>query len=390
MNEGKPVFAQVMEWVPHYVFRRIILQCKGDYKVRNFSCWEQFLCMAYAQMTYRESLRDIEACLNSRPEILYHMGFRCGSIHRSTLADANETRDWRMYESLAQVLIRKARKLYATENLGIDFEGAIYALDSSTIDLCLNLFPWADFRSTKAGIKLHTLLDLRGSIPSVILITEAKPHDGYFLDVLIFEPGAIYIMDRGYVDFEKLFAIDQAGAFFVTRAKDGMRFYTVESYLVDKTIGLRCDQMIRLTGFYPRKKYPDAFRRVKFYDEATKQILIFLTNNFNLPARDIARLYKMRWQIELFFKWIKQNLRIKNFYGNSDNAVRTQIWIAVCVYVLAAIIKKQLSLKQNLSTILQILSVNAFDKIPLLQLFANINLQTPQPHDDNQLPLFNL
>jgi len=281
MNEGKPVFAQVMEWVPHYVFRRIILQCKGDYKVRKCSCRDQCLCMAYAQMTFRESLRDIEACLNSRPEILYHMGFRCGNIHRSTLADANETRDWRMYESLAQVLIRRARQLYAKEDLSIEFRGAIYALDSSTIDLCLNLFPWADFRSTKAGIKLHTLLDLRGNIPSVIVITEAKPHDGCFLDVLIFESGAIYIMDRGYVDFEKLFAIDQAGAFFVTRAKDGMRFYVVESYLVDKTTGLRCDQMIRLTGFYPRKKYPDALRRVKFYDEETKQILIFLTNNFN-------------------------------------------------------------------------------------------------------------
>jgi len=390
MNEGKAVFAQVMEWVPHYVFHRIVLQYEGDYKVRNFSCWEQFLCMAYAQVTFRESLRDMEACLNSRPEILYHIGFRCGGIHRSTLADANESRDWRMYEALAVALIRKARKLYATENLGIDFEGAIYALDSSTIDLCLNLFPWANFRDAKAGIKLHTLLDLRGNIPSVILITDAKPHDVWMLDVLIFEMGALYIMDRGYVDFKRLFEIEKANAFFVTRAKDRMKFYVVESREVDSATGLRCDQTIRLNGKQTRKKYPDALRRVKFYDEETKQTLIFLTNNFTLPALDIARLYKMRWRVELFFKWIKQNLRIKKFYGTSDNAVKTQIWIAVCVYVLAAIIKKQLSLKQNLSTILQILSVNAFDKIPLPQLFTNIDPQTSHPINDNQLLLFNL
>jgi hypothetical protein len=390
MNEGKTVFAQVMDWIHEEQFQRCVLKYEGDYKVRNFSCRDQFLCMAYAQVTFRESLRDIEACLNSRPEILYHMGFRCGRVHRSTLADANESRDWRMYESLARILIRKARKLYADQDLGIEFRGAIYALDSTTIDLCLSLFPWADFRSTKAGIKLHTLLDLRGSIPSIILITEAKPHDQIFLDVLVFEPGALYIMDRGYVDFEKLFEIEKAKAFFLTRAKEGMRFYVVESYHVDKITGLRCDQMIRLTGFYPRKKYPDALRRVKFYDEETKQVLIFLTNNFKSPALDIARLYKMRWKIELFFKWIKGNLRIKTFFGNSDNAVRTQIWIAVCVYVLAAIIKKQLSLKQNLSTILQIFSVNAFERIPLPQLFANIDLQTFPHQDDNQLSLFNL
>ena len=390
MNEGKAVFAQVMDGIHEEQFQRCIQQYEGDYKVRNFSCRDQFLCMAYAQVTFRESLRDIEACLNSRPEILYHMGFRCGGIHRSTLADANESRDWRMYEALARMLIRKARRLYATENLGIDFDGAIYAMDSSTIDLCLSLFPWAHFRDTQAGIKLHTLLDLRGNIPSVILITEAKPHDVWMLDILIFEPGALYIMDRGYVDFKRLFEIEKANAFFVTRSKDRMKFYVVTSREVNDSTGLRCDQTIRLNGKKSRKNYPNALRRVKFYDEETDQTLIFLTNNFTLPAPDIARLYKMRWQVELFFKWIKQNLRIKNFYGTSDNAVRTQIWIAVCVYVLAAIIKKQLSLKQNLSTILQILSVNAFDKIPLPQLFANIDLQTLHPKNDNQLLLFNL
>jgi hypothetical protein len=296
-------------------------------------------------------------------------------------------RDWRIYADLAQILVRKARKLYAKEDLGIEFSGVIYALDSSTIDLCLNLFPWADFRSTKAGIKLHTLLDLRGNIPSVIVITEAKPHDGYFLDVLIFEPGAIYIMDRGYVDFEKLFAIDQTGAFFVTRAKDGMRFYVVESFSVDKTDGVRCDQSIRLTGFYSSKKYPNALRRVRFYDEETKQTLIFLTNNFKLPALDIARLYKMRWQIELFFKWIKGNLRIKTFFGNNPNAVKTQIWIAVCVYTLVAIIKKQLNVKQSLSEILQILNVMPFEKISLQELLTKIPLQNSIPLSPNQLSL---
>lgn len=387
MNAGKPLFSQIIEWIPHYAFHRCVARYEGDYKIQTFSCWDQFLCMAFAQVTFRESLRDIESCLRARPEMLYHLGFRSEMICRNTLSNANAVRDWRIYADLAQVLIRKARKLYAQEDLGVDFKGVIYALDSSTIDLCLNLFPWADFRSTKAGIKLHTLLDLRGNIPSVIVITEAKPHDGYFLDVLIFEPGAIYIMDRGYVDFEKLFAIDQAGACFVTRAKDGMRFYVVESYPVDKTTGLRCDQMIRLTGFYPRKKYPDALRRVKFYDEETKQILIFLTNNFKLPALDIARLYKMRWQIELFFKWIKGNLRIKTFFGNNSNAVKTQIWIAVCVYTLVAIIKKQLNVKQSLSEILQILNVMPFEKIPLQELLTKIPSQNPNPSSPNQLSL---
>lgn len=387
MNVGKPIFAQVMEWIHPQQFERCVVRYEGDYKIQSFSCWDQFLCMAFAQVTFRESLRDIESCLRARPEMLYHLGFRSETICRNTLSNANAVRDWRIYADLAQILVRKARKLYAKEDLGIEFSGVIYALDSSTIDLCLNLFPWADFRSTKAGIKLHTLLDLRGNIPSVIVITEAKPHDGYFLDVLIFEPGAIYIMDRGYVDFEKLFAIDQTGAFFVTRAKDGMRFYVVESFSVDKTDGVRCDQSIRLTGFYSSKKYPNALRRVRFYDEETKQTLIFLTNNFKLPALDIARLYKMRWQIELFFKWIKGNLRIKTFFGNNPNAVKTQIWIAVCVYTLVAIIKKQLNVKQSLSEILQILNVMPFEKISLQELLTKIPLQNSIPLSPNQLSL---
>lgn len=386
MQQPKIVFSQVMEWIPHYVFQRIVARHAGDYRIQSFSCWDQFLCMAFAQLTYRESLRDIEVCLRSRQSQLYHLGIR-GNVSRSTLAYANEKRSWKIYEELAYRLIFKARKLYAKDDFGVELEQTVYALDASTIDLCLHLFPWAYFRSTKAGIHLNTLLDLRGNIPSLIHITSADVHEVNWLDELIFELGAFYIMDRGYMDFKRLYLIQLAKAFFVTRAKCNTQLRRLYSHRIEKNTGLRCDHTVRPANFYAAKDYPDALRRIKFYDEKSKRFFIFLTNNFDVPALTICQLYQKRWQVELFFKWIKQNLRIKNFYGTSDNAVRTQIWIAVCVYVLVAIIKKELNLPFSLYEILQILSINAFEQTPLHQLLTKFTSQNSTPHSPNQLLL---
>jgi hypothetical protein len=353
MHTGKMVFAQLMQFVSEYDFRKCVERYGGDHRVRNFTCWDQFLCMAFAQLTYRESLRDIEACLRAKKKKLYHLGIR-GNISRSTISDANDKRDWRIYQDFAMTLIEQARALYANEVIVRRLKRAVYALDSTTIDLCLSLFPWASFRSTKAAVKLHTLLDLRGSIPSVIVISEGKTHDVNILDDISLEPGAIYIMDRGYLDFERLFRIVQASAFFVTRAKKNTKFRRHHSRPVDRTTGIIADQTIFLTGINSCRDYPETLRRVVYRDTDTKKRLVFLTNNFTLSPMTIAKLYKSRWQIELFFKWIKQHLRIKAFFGTSDNAVRTQIWIAVSMYVLVAIVKKQLKLPQSLHTILQI------------------------------------
>jgi len=369
MNAGQTVFAHLMEFVPAYEFRKCVERYRGHYKVKHFSCWEQFLSMAFAELTYRESLRDIEACLRAGQSRLYHMGFR-GNIARNTLANANMMRDWRIFADFAHVLIGIARPLYVGEDLGFQLEQTIYALDSTTIDLCLALFPWALFRRHKAAITLHTLLDVRAKIPTVIIITSGKVHDVNILDEFLFEPGAIYVMDRGYVDFKRLHHIQEASAFFVTRAKRNFRFRRLYSHPVDKTTGLQCDQTIMLTGFYARKDYPEKLRRIRYLDPETNKRFVFLTNNFALPAIIITRLYRARWHVELFFKWIKQHLRIKALYGTSENAVKTQIWIAIAVYVLVAIVKKRLDLSQSLYGILQILSVTLFEKTPILQLFS--------------------
>jgi transposase len=355
--------------------------------VKSFSCLDHFLCLAFAQLTYRESLRDSESCLRAVHPRLYHMGFRCPRICRNTLAHANEQRDWRIYADFAQVLIRIARELYANDDFGLELKEAVYAFDSTTIDLCLALFPWAKFRKTKAAVKLHTLLDLRGNIPVVISITNGKINDVNALDDLVYELGAIYIFDRGYVDFARLYRIHQTLAFFVTRAKSNFVFKRLYSQPVDKTTGLRSDQIIMVTGFYTLKDYPEKLRRVCYYDAETKKRLIFLTNNLTLPAIVIAKLYKARWQVELFFKWIKQHLRIKAFYGTSENAVKTQVWIAISVYVLVAIVKKKLKLDRSLYTILQILSVTQFEKTPILQVFSLSNYETDDSDADNQLNL---
>ncbi|MDD5262783.1 MAG: IS4 family transposase [Methylacidiphilales bacterium] len=384
MHTGQIVFAQLMEHVPHYSFQRIVRRYNGERRMREFSCWDQFVCMAFGQLTFRESLRDLEVCLRSRPENLYHMGIR-GRVSRSTLADANERRDWRIYAEIATVLIRRARKLYAQDNFAVELEATAYALDASTIDLCLSLFPWARFRTTKAAIKVNTLLDLRGSIPSLISITEGKRHEVNWLDDLIFEAGSFYIMDRGYLDFKRLHRIGQAGAFFVIRAKERMRFCRLYSHPINTASGVRCDQTISLTGQYSAIDYPDKLRRIRFYDTEQKRALVFLTNNFTLPADTIATLYKCRWQIELFFKWIKGNLHIKRFLGNSLNAVKTQIWIAVCVYVLVAIVKKQLKIDLSLHSILQILSLNAFQQEPLYELLMKNYHKFEPIYDSNQL-----
>jgi hypothetical protein len=367
MYSGKIVFAQIMEFLPMYEFHKCTLRYQGNYKVRNFSCLDQFMTMAFAQLTYRESLRDIEACLRCLPSRLYHMGIR-GKVARMNLARANENRDWRIYADFAQVLIHIARELYIKEGFGVELDNTVYALDSTTIDLCLSLFPWARFRKTKAGIKLHTLLDLRGNIPTFIDITEALLNDVNILDTLVVEPGSFYIMNRGYVDFERFYRIHQQRAFFVTRAKKNFKFKRIYSRGVDKSTGLRCDQTIVLTVSY--KDYPEQLRRIRFFDAENNRLLTFLTNDFSLSALTIAHLYKCRWRIELFFKWIKQHLRIKAFFGTSANAVKTQIWIAICVYVLVAIIKKRLSIQCSLYTILQVLSVTAFEKTPLLKLLT--------------------
>jgi len=373
-----------------YEFRKCVDRYQGNHQVKSFSCFNQYLCMAFAQLTYREGLRDIEACLRSRREKLYHLGIR-GRISRSTLAEANEKRDWRMYADFCQILISQARSLYADEDFGVELKQTAYALDSTTIDLCLSLFPWASFRKHKAAIKMHTLLDIRGNIPSFIEITDGTLHDVNILDILVPEPGSFYIMDRAYLDFERLYVFTQLLSFFVTRAKKNTRFRRIYSHTVDRADGLQCDQSIMLVTPKSLAGYPEKLRRVKYFDAEREKHLVFLTNNFVLPALTIAKLYKCRWQIELFFKWIKQHLRIKAFYGTSENAVKTQIWIAVSTYILVAIIRKRLHLEQSLYTILQILSVTLFEKVPLNQLFANYDYQNfPEIKEPmrNQLNLF--
>jgi hypothetical protein len=388
MHFGKTVFNQVMDGIHPEQFRRCVARYKGNYKVTSFPCWEQFLAMSFAQMTFRESLSDIEICLRSRGRQLYRLGFRSTVAH-STLADANFTRDWRIYADLAQVLIARARHLYAHDPLGIDLEHTVYALDSTTIDLCLSLFPWARFRSTKAAVKLHTLLDVRGPIPAMIAISEGKQADVRILDELILEPGAFYVMDRGYVDFERLYRFVLAGAFFVTRTKAGIQLNRLESRPVDRTTGLRSDHIVWLVHPKSVAHYPDKLRRVSYRDPEDGKVLVFLTNNFDLPALVIAQLYKLRWRVELFFKWVKQNLRIKHFFGTSDNAVKTQVWIAVCVYVRVAILRKELGLELSLSQMLQVLSVNVFEQVTLVELFAKVTSQMDLDDSRNQLMLWN-
>jgi len=386
---GKTLFAQIMEFVPWTSFTRIVDRYSGNAGVRRMTCAEQFRVMAFAQLTWRESLRDIEVTLGANANKLYAMGLR-NAIRRSTLADANESRDWRMWSDLAALLIRRARKLYRDEDLGLDLTNTVYALDATTVDLCLSLFEWAPFRSTKAAVKLHTLLDLRGSIPTFIHISDGKMHDVNVLDILLLEAGAFYVMDRGYLDYARLYKMHQAGAFFVTRAKRGMDARRVYSASTDRAAGVICDQTIALNGFYATKDYPEQFRRIRFKDPETGKTLVFLTNNTALPALTIAALYKSRWQVELFFKWIKQHLRIKKFLGTSENAVKTQIWCAVSTYVLIAIVKKELQLDASLYTLLQILSVSVFEKTELACAFQ-LDSQVPEmPLDANQLTLFDI
>jgi hypothetical protein len=387
MNSGKTIFAQLMDFLPIYEFHQCVQRYHGHYKMKSFSCWDQFLCMAFAQLTYRESLRDIEACLRSTQPKLYHMGIR-GKVSRNTLAHANQVRDWRIYADFAQILITRARRLYAHDSFGVELNQTAYALDSTTIDLCLSLFPWAKFRKRKGAVKLHTLLDLRGSIPSIVIITHGKVHDVTILDQLVFEPGAFYIVDRGYLDFTRLYVIQQSSAFFVTRTKSNFKFRRLYSRPVDKSTGVQSDQIIVLEGFYSHKAYPDKLRRIRYFDTAQNKRLIFLSNNFTLPALTIAKLFQCRWQIEIFFKWIKQHLRIKAFYGTTENAVKTQIWIAIAVYVLVAIVKKQLHLDLSLYTILQILSVTLFEKTSILEGLSIIQPQESKAVPCNQLTLF--
>lgn len=387
MHAGKLVFAQLTDLIHPEQFRRCVRRYDGDYKVKTFSCWNQFLCMAFGQLTFRESLRDVETCLGSRHDQLYHLGIR-GTVAHSTLADANRERDWRIYYDLAQLLIRRARLLYQNEPTGLELKETVYALDSTTVDLCLNLFPWARFRRAKAAIKLHTLLDLRGSIPTFISISQGKQADVRVLDELLLEPGSFYVMDRGYLDFERLHGFVLAAAFFVTRSKSHLRFNRLESRPVDTSTGVRSDQLVRLRHASSRQHYPDKLRRIHYVDADTGKSLVFLTNHFELPALTISRLYKSRWKVELFFKWIKQHLRIKHFYGTSDNAVKTQVWISICVYVLVAIVKKQLRCEKTLNSILQILSVNAFEQEPLHQLLRDSTSQSPVEQICNQL-IFN-
>ena len=387
MYIGKTLFAQIMDFLPWKTFHRIVNRYDGDFRIRTLSCAEHFRILAFAQLTYRESLRDIETCLSAQANKLYHMGIR-EAISRSALADANANRDWPIYAGFALRLINQARQLYASEDLGLDLTNTVYALDSTTIDLCLSVFPWANFRTTKAAVKLHTLLDLRGSIPSFIHISDGKMHDVKALDLLIPEPGAIYVMDRGYVDFARLYALHLTGAFFVTRAKSNLDAHRVYSAPPDRSIGIICDQTIALDGFYAKKDYPQQLRRIRFNDPETGKTLVFLTNNFTLSSQTICALYKNRWQVELFFKWIKQHLRIKRFYGTSENAVKSQIWIAVSVYVLVAIIKKQLNLNASLYTVLQILSVTLFEKIPIQQALTINQYKNDDLEIDKQLDLF--
>ena len=388
MYTGKTLFAQLMDYLPWTTFTRIVDRYDGNHRVRTLPCAEHFRVLAFAQLTYRESLRDIEVCLSAQSSKLYHMGIR-SPVKRSTLSDANERRDWRIYADFAQRLILQARKLYVGEDLGLDLSNTVYALDSTTIDLCLSLFPWAPFRSTKAAVKMHTLLDLRGNIPSFIHISDGKLHDVNALDLMIPEPGAIYIMDRAYLDFDRLFSLHQAGAFFVTRAKSNTDFRRVYSAPSDREQGIICDQTVALSGFYSQQKYPHHLRRVRFKDIETGKTLIFLTNLFGPPAATICALYKARWQVELFFKWIKQHLRIKQFYGTSENAVKAQIWTAVSMYVLVAIVKKRLNLDASLYTLLQVFSITLFEKIPLNKDFLDKPHGMENDMFTNQLNLFN-
>jgi len=390
MNEGKTVLSQIMSYFPKYEFDKNVKKYNGNYKMRHFSCWDQFLCMSFAQLTYRNSLRDIEACPNAQPHKLYHLGIR-GKVTRTNLANANQNRDWRIYAEFAQYLIFQARNLYQNDNLeDLDLDSIIYALDSTTIDLCLSLFPWAKFRKRKGAVKLHTLLDLRGSIPTFIEITDGSVHDVNILDVLIPEPGSYYIMDRGYIDYKRLYRLNKDLSYFIVRAKKNLKFKRLYSNKVNKSTGLKCDQVVKLTGFYQKKDYSETLRRVKFFDSEIDKRFVFLTNNFEIPAITVALLYKNRWKIELFFKWIKQHLKIKSFYGTSLNAVKTQIWICVSVYVMIAIIKKTLKIEMSLYKILQILSVSVFEKVSILQLLTKPNYRNKQHSDPNQLILFNL
>jgi len=388
MNSGRTIFSQLTDFIPKYEFQKCVERYHGEYKVKTFSCWDQYLCMAFAQLTFRESLRDIEACLRSAQIKLYHMGIR-GKVSRNTLANANTVRDWRIHADFAQILIQRARKLYAGEELVDQLDQTVYALDSTTIDLCLKLFPWARFRRRKAAIKMHTLFDIRASVPTLAIITQGKVHDVNILDDMIFEPGSIYVVDRGYLDFTRLHRIHQSSAFFITRAKKNFRFNRICSHPVLKISGVQCDQTILLRGFYPHKAYPDRLRRIRYLDLESGHLLVFLTNNFLLPPLVIATLYRYRWRVELFFKWIKQHLRIKAFYGTTENAVKTQIWIAISIYVLIAIVKKQLKLEHSLYTILQIFSVTVFQKTPILQALSNIECESESYNNHNQLMLFN-
>jgi len=388
MNTGKTVFAQLMSFLNWYEFDKCVQRYNGNYKVQHFNCRQQFMVMCFAQLTSKESLRDIESCLNAIPEKLYHAGFRT-LIKRSTLADANEARDWRIFADFAHVLIAEARALYETDNdFSVDLDNMVYALDSTSIELCLSLFPWAKFRKHKGAVKAHTLLDLRGSIPTFIKLTDGLCHDVNVLDELDYEPGAFYVMDRGYVSYKRLFRIHKSGAFFVTRAKRGMDFERISSRKVSKRKGLICDQTIRLLGFYPSKDYPDTLRRIKFHDEITSKTLTFLTNSSRVSTIIITQLYKERWKIELFFKWIKQHLRIKVFYGTSRNAVYLQIWVAVCIYLLLAIIKAKLKLKISLQTMSQVFAFGIFAKVPINLLFDKSKLNKLSPEFSNQLILF--
>ena len=366
MNKGQTIFSQVIDFLPQKKFRQCVNRYSGNYRVRSFTCYDQLLCMAFAQLTYRESLRDIECCLRTMQEKLYHIGIR-GKVSRNTLAKANEKRDWRIYSDFAQILIHEARRLYVDDDLGLELDDTVYALDSSTIDLCLSVFPWARFRRTKGAIKLHTLLDLKGDIPTFIWITDGKIHDVNVLDRLIPEPGAIYVMDRAYLDFERLYQLHQCSAIFVTRSKTNTKLRRIYSHKIDKSTGVRCDQTVFPERFYSKKDYPEKLRRIKYYDAEKGRSFVFLTNQFTLPPLTIAELYRYRWRVEIFFKWIKQHLRIKKFYGTSENAVKTQIWIAISTYVLVAIMKKRLKIDLTLYTILQILSITLFEKMPILQ-----------------------
>ena len=389
MNTGKTILSQIMSYLPTYEFRRCVQRYRGNHKIKSFSCWDQYLCMVFAQLAFRESLRDIITCLRAMQNKLYHTGIR-GNISKSTLADANENRDWRIYADFAQILISRARYLYKDDPFGVEIDETVYALDSTTIDLCLSVFPWAKFRKHKAAVKMHALLDLHGNIPSFIEITDGKIHDVNILDEIFPEPGSYYIMDRAYIDFTRLYTLNLENAFFVIRAKSNFKFRRLYSHPIDKSTGLRCDQTIVTTGTNTKDKYPDKLRRIRFYDSENDKYFVFLTNNFVLPALTIADLFHCRWQIELFFKWIKQHLKIKRFYGTSENAVKTQIWIAVSVYVLVAIIKKQLKIDLTLYTFLQILSVTLFEKVHILQLVTNSRKLIHDNESCNQLNLFDL